>query len=663
MNMQAVATSTSEPESICWDDAILVVGAGPVGFRFIQELRKRHIDTPVILFGNEPYQPYDRVRLSALLAGQDSADNLLLPLDDLEQDPGFRFVCAEIASIDRELKCVIDTEGTAYPYQKLVLATGSRAHVPHMDGVELDSVFTFRNMRDAERLKARTARCQDLVVVGGGLLGLEAARALQCNLINITLVQQAPRIMNQQLDDTAADLLQKRLESLGIRIVTGAGVSGVIGEGKAEGVALRNGEVIACDTVLISAGIRPNIELARKAWLSVGRGIRVDDHLCTSDRDIYAIGECAEHNEKIYGLVAPGFEQAAIAADHISAGTSRYLGSHSIARLKVVGVPVFSMGDVHDDQPNDPKQFVVWRGDNGDYRKLIMKGWRLVGAVSIGEWAEIPRLQELITHQRMIFPWQLISFRLRGFLWNPSTADNPLAWPESSVICNCKQVTRGQLTAAMEAGCCSVTALGEATGAATTCGSCKPLVQMMVGSAEKAQPDTDRNTLMVTGLSVLAAVLAFLMIPGLDVSQSVQAPLRLDLIWNDGLFKQISGFTLLGLTVLGLLMSLKKRSPLLGFGSFRFWRSLHTILALSCVLILFVHTGLHAGQHLNQWLLVNFLALSLLGVAVSVVIGLQYKLRPATGRRLRSIGFWGHLLLSWPLPVLLSFHVLSVYYF
>jgi len=663
MNMQAVATTPSESTSVCWDEAVIIVGAGPVGFRFIQELRKRKPDVPVVLFGNEPYQPYDRVRLSALLAGQDSSDNLLLPLDELDKDPAFQFICAEIASIDRELKCVIDTEGTTYSYSKLVLATGSRAHVPHMDGVELDNVFTFRNMRDAERLKARTTRSKDLVVVGGGLLGLEAARALQCNLINITLVQQAPRIMNQQLDDEAAVILQNRLETMGIRIVTGAGVKGVIGEGKTEGVALRNGEVIACDTVLLSAGIRPNIELARKAWLSVGRGIRVNDQLCTSDPNIYAIGECAEHNEKVYGLVAPGFEQAAIAADHISQGNSRYLGSHSIARLKVVGVPVFSMGDVHDDQPNDPKKSIVWQGEQGCYRKLIIKGRRLVGAIAVGEWSEIPRIQELITHQRVLMPWQTFSFRMRGFLWNPSTANNPLAWPESSIICNCKQVTCGQLSVAMEGGCCSVAALGEVTGAATTCGSCKPLVQLMVGSSEKAQPETDRNSLVATGLGVLATVLAFLLVPGLEVSQSVQQPLRLDLIWNDGLFKQVSGFTLLGLTVIGLLMSLKKRSSLLRFGSFKLWRSLHTVLALVCLLTLLVHTGFHAGQQLNQWLLFNFLALSLLGVVVSLIIGWQYKFSPGLGQKLRSFGFWGHLVLTWPLPVLLSFHILSVYYF
>lgn len=645
-----------------WDEAIIVVGAGPVGFRFIQELRKHAPQTPVILFGNEPYLPYDRVRLSALLAGQTTSENLTLPLDELEQDPNFQYLCKEIVAINPDWGSVLDQQGQEYTYSKLVLATGSSAHVPHVKGVDMEGVFTFRNMRDAERLKARTIRSTDLVVVGGGLLGLEAARAMQGNMTNITLIQQAPRIMNQQLDDQAAELLQYRLEEMGIRVITGAGVKGVEGNGRVKGVALRNGQTVACDTVLLSAGIKPNLELARKAWLKVGRGIRVNNSLQTSHPDIYAIGECAEHDDKVYGLVAPGFEQAAVAADHICKGRSQYLGSHSIARLKVVGETVFSMGDVHDDQPHDPKQFLSFTDSSGNYRKLAFNRGRLVGAMSVGEWNEIPRLQELLTHKRKLMPWQKWRFRWQGNLWS-SNDNSPENWPETAVICNCNNVTRGELSDAIEQGCCSVERLSQATGATSTCGSCKPLVQEMLGSEVVQAAEPDRNGLLVTALAVLAALAGFMLIPGLTVSDSVQNELRLDLIWNDGFYKQVTGFTLLGLTLLGMLMSLKKRSKVLSPGSFSFWRSFHTLLATTCLLVLLVHTGLNMGQSLNQWLLLDYLLLALLGAGVSVAIGMQYKFSPVTGRRIRNIGFWGHLVLSWPLPALLSFHILSVYYF
>lgn len=641
---------------------IIVVGAGPVGFRFIQELRKNQSQVPVILFGNEPYQPYDRVRLSSLLAGQSSSENLLLPLDELEKDPNFSYLYKDIVAINPDWNTVKDSEGNEYTYSKLILATGSRAHVPHIPGVDLDGVFTFRNMRDAEKLKARTTRCKDLVVVGGGLLGLEAAKAMQGNMTNITLVQQANRIMNQQLDEVAASRLQEKLEAMGIRIVVGEGVKAVVGNQRVAGVALRNGEVIQCDTVLISAGIKPNIDLARKAWIRVSSGIRVNDHLQTSNPDIYAIGECAEHNEKVYGLVAPGFEQAAVAAEHICKGSSQYLGSYSVARLKVVGETVFSMGDVHDEQPHDPKQFLSFTGKDGCYRNLVFNRGQLVGAISVGDWDEIPRIQELLTHKRKLKPWQKLRFRMTGNLWS-GASNSPENWPETAVICNCNNVSRGQISAAIEQGCCSMERIAQSTNATSTCGSCKPLVQQMLGNEVVQSAEPDRNGLLATSLAVLTALLAFVLMPAMTVSESVQDSLRLDLIWNDGFYKQVTGFTLLGLTVLGMLMSLKKRSKILRLGSFSFWRILHTALASICLIVLLVHTGFNAGQSLNQWLLLNFLLLAVLGAAVSIAIGMQYKLSPTMGRQIRNVGFWGHLLLSWPLPALLSFHILSVYYF
>ncbi|WP_415885866.1 FAD-dependent oxidoreductase [Neptuniibacter sp. QD72_48] len=646
-----------------WDQAIIVVGAGPVGFRFIQELRKNAPQAPVILFGNEPYLPYDRVRLSALLAGQDSAENLLLPLDELDNDPLFKYLCKEIVSIDTENHSVTDSEANHYSYAKLVIATGSRAHVPHITGVDLEGVFTFRNMRDAEKLKARTTRSQDLVVVGGGLLGLEAARAMQGNMTNITLVQQASRIMNQQLDDEAAVMLQSQLESMGIRVIVGAGVKGIVGDQRVKGVRLRDGKTLKCDSVLISAGIKPNIELARKAWIKVGTGIRVNDSLQTSDPDVYAIGECAEHRDKVYGLVAPGFEQAAVAANHMTQGDSQYLGSHSIARLKVVGESVFSMGNVLDDQPYDKNQFFSYKAKDGGYRKLAIRKGRIVGAMAIGDWDEIPRIQELITHQRRVYTWQILRFRFTGNLWNPAS-NSPENWPETAVICNCNNVTRGQLSYAMDQqGCCTMETIAKCTGATTTCGSCKPLVQQILGSEAEQQAAPDSRNLLITSLGVLAALIAYLMVPAFTVSTSVQDSMRLDLFWNDGFYKQVTGFTLLGLTVVGLLMSLKKRSKALKLGSYKLWRSLHTILALLCLVILLAHTGFNSGQALNQWLLINFLLLAGLGIVISLAIGMQHKLSFNVGQQLRSIGFWGHLLLSWPLPALLSFHILSVYYF
>ncbi|MCW8884787.1 MAG: FAD-dependent oxidoreductase, partial [Motiliproteus sp.] len=556
---------------------------------------------------------------------------------------------------------VLDAEGNYHSYSKLVLATGSRPHIPDVEGIDLNGVFTFRNMRDSERLKARTVRSQSMVVVGGGLLGIEAARALLQSNTHITLVQQASHLMNNQLDETASLRLQSELEQLGIEVITGEGVRRIEGSDRVEAVVLRDNRRLSCDTVLLSAGIKPNMEIGRRAWLKVARGIKVDDQLRTSDGNIFAIGECAEHRGQVYGLVAPGLEQATIAADNIAGGDSRYLGSHSVAKLKVVDTPVFSMGDT--DMDNGIRKRAIVFSDSENYRKLVFSQGKLVGAMAIGEWKETPRLQELITHQRQLKPWQKLRFRFSGFLWNPADAENPNLWPEQSIICNCNNVSRGTLSQALENGCCSVSELSAETTAATTCGSCKPLLQLMVGDQQPAAPEKGWSGLMATAIltPVLAAMMLF--IPGLTLSDSVQGGQWLEQIWNDGLIKQITGFTLLGLTLIGLAMSLRKRMKRFQLGTFNHWRLAHVILGVLTLALLLAHTGLHTGNNLNQWLLYDYLALAALGALASAVIALQFKFSATTGKQMRDFWFWSHLLLAWPLPVLLSFHVLSVYYF
>ncbi len=661
MNTALQQAANSFP-ALDWPAAVLVVGAGPTGFRFVEEFRRHDRDTPLVLFGNEPYLPYDRVKLSALLAGSESPESLTLPLEALQQQANVHYLCSEIQTLFPEQRLISDTQGQQYPYRTLVLATGSRPHVPDVEGVNLDGVYTFRNMRDSERLKARTARSQRLVVVGGGLLGIEAARALQQGNTRITLVQQAEHLMNQQLDSEAAGLLQQELERFGIEVITAQGVRKIEGQDRVEAVLLRDNRRLECDTVLLSAGIRPNMEIARRAWLKVGRGIRVDDRMCTSDPNIYAVGECAEHRGRVYGLVAPGLEQAAVAADSICGGDSRYLGSHSVAKLKVVNTPVFSMGTIA--PPTGARQrSISYRGPDQAYRKLVFEQNRLVGALAIGEWNETPRLQELITHQRPLRFWQSLRFRYSGFLWNPADAENPHQWSEKAIVCNCNNVSRGTLSQAVAEGCCTLPQLSDRTQAGTTCGSCKPLLQLMLGDAQVAQPEPGAGGLIMAALITTLLASLLLLIPGLEIDDSVQPSFQLQQIWNDGLSKQITGFSLLTLTLVGLLMSMRKRVKRFQIGSFNSWRLAHVMLGCTALLLLLGHTGLHLGSNLNQWLLFDYLALAVLGALASVLIAFQNRLAPSVGRRQRNFWFWSHLLLAWPLPALLSFHVLSVYYF
>ncbi len=649
---------------------VIVVGAGPVGVRFTEELLKRNPGQPVYIFGDEPWQPYNRVKLSSLLAGEISvADIANIPRIEA-RNPLVQHLSVRIVSIDPDLKKVVDSEGQDYFYETLVLATGSRAHVPSVKGVHLKNVFTFRDLKDTEHLKARTARSRHVVVVGGGLLGLEAARALQQNHTLVTVVQQAPRLMNRQLDERGAELLRATLTGMKIETFIGQGVREITSQDgqTVGGVLLRSGEYIYCDTVLLCAGIQPNSELARRAWIPVSRGIRVNDQLQTGEPDIYAIGECAEHRGKTYGLVSPGYEQAAIAAEIIAQGADAdhlpsYHGSADVTQLKVIGKTVFSMGEVADPDPRHGLMQVTYQSRDGSvYRKIVLYKHRLIGALAVGEWEAIPRLREALTHQRLVLPWQWLRFKLTGDLWGEGEQEVQ-QWQASAIVCQCNGVTKGALVAALENGCQTVPELKACTGAATTCGTCQPLVQSLVGGL--AEKEASPGYRWLSGVSMVAMLVALLIafLPAQTNALSVKDISLWEWLRTDALAKQVTGFSLLGLSLLALVVSMRKRVRWFRWGDFPWWRLVHAVIGLLCVGVLILHTGFSLGENLNRWLILDYLAILLVGSLVALFIAFEHRLSDRMARRTRQSGYWLHLLVAWPLPALLGAHVLSVYYF
>ena len=643
---------------------VVVIGSGPSGVRFCHELLKHQPNSKLVLFGNEPYQPYNRVQLSALLAGEIDYDDILSSLPDSNRYPGFEHRICKVESIQPAQKTIVDANGAEHSYDRLVIATGSRPHVPTIDGVTLTGVYTFRSLKDAEFLYNRVARSRHVVVMGGGLLGIEAARALQRFNTKVTLIQQAPRIMNRQLDDKAAALLLKKITTMGIHVITNSGVRHIKGNERVSSVITRSGEEINCDTVLLCTGITPNIELARAAKIKVGKGITVDDSLRTSDEHIFAIGECCEHDGVTYGLVNPGLEQAAVAADTLCKGTAQYKGSAQISRLKVVGETICSMGTVADLQDR-PQQSLPYYSDpkNSIYRKLVVHKARIIGAVCIGEWPEIQRVQEAYQHGRRIWPWQRLWFRLTGKLWFSDGGQDARQWPASAVICQCNNITQGELVEAINEGYDTPAALAKQTGASTVCGSCKPLLMQLTG-ASGPQPK-EKAWGLILGASIVAMVLALtvLLAPALTVSDTVQAVPWHEEFWNDKYWKQVTGFSLLGMSAIGLLMSLRKRIKSQRLGEFSYWRLLHIGLGVLCAATLVAHTGLNLGSNLNQYLMINFLLVLGLGALASTVVSLSHLLQPGAAKTLRKFWSWLHILVTWPLPVLLAFHIISVYYF
>lgn len=640
---------------------VVVVGTGPTGIRFVEKLLERAPDTPIVLYGNEPWEPYNRVRLAGLLTGEIDFDGIQNPLrlparHRVEQ----RHNC-EIVAVDRQRRLVRDHLGNLQPFSRLVLATGSRPHVPNIEDPDKTGVFTFRNLDDAQKLIARRTRSRHAVVLGGGLLGLEAARGLQKHHTAVTVIEHARRLMAQQLDDEAAELLRERLLALGIQVALGDSVKRVLGDTHITGVELLSGRSVACDTLVIATGIRPNLALARDAGIAVGRGIRVDDCMQTSDAHVYAIGECAEHRGRIYGLVAPGLEQAAVAAHHVAGGSAAYRGSQTATRLKVVGVRVFSAGCTGEDQTIRQLRTLSWRScDNGGYRKLLLQRNRLIGAIACGDWDESNRVQESIQRRRYLWPWQYRRFLRHGRLWPTQKDASVCDWPAGAVVCQCTGVTRGTLSAALQAGHCTPQALGAHTGAGSVCGSCRPLLAELAGGAPPAAERGSR-TLVWTGVAALLAAMAMLLAPPIPFPDSVQT-LRWDLLWRDSLLKQISGFSLLALAASVSLIGVRKRTRL-NLGTFSSWRIVHVLLGTLAAAALIAHTGLRLGHNLNLYLMLCFAGLLLAGAVAGAAIGWQHLLPRTFGRRLREWSLWAHIVLLWPVPALLGYHVLKTYWF
>lgn len=648
---------------------VVVVGAGPVGVHFVEKLLKQQADSPVVLYGREPWDPYDRVQLSAFLAGRVERQSIFhrfAPEQATQVD--YRKNCSVVA-IDRDKQEIIDDSGRRQRYSRLILATGSYPHVPSIPGAILPGVFTFRNLHDLEQLRRWLTTHRKAVVVGGGLLGLECARAIRGEAVDVTVIQHASRLMNRQLDVGAAATLQAEMEALKIDVIVGEQLREIIGGEQVEAVHLRERGRMPVDTVIFATGIVPSIELALGCGLRVGRGIQVNDEMRTNDPNIFAIGECAEHRGQIYGLVTPGLDQAGVAAHIVAGGHAQYRGSTRATHLKVVGLPVYSIGRVAEEEQTTSLRYLVYQvPDQRIYRKLILERGRLVGAIATGEWGESARIQESVGRRRYVLPWQRRRFRRTGLLYPEATAATVAHWPAGAVVCNCRGVTRGTLSEAMSQGCTTPEALARQTGASTVCGACAPRLAELVGQAAPRTSPPAVSALVVASLLAGFGALLLALVPALPPADSVQVRFDLSRLWIDGFWKQVSGFTLLGLSVVALMLSLRKRVRLLNqgrfqFGRFAYWRAIHGTIGAATLAVLFLHTGMSLGDNLNLALMSVFLAIVALGGVAGFAAAVEHRLSLRAGAAMRAWSNRLHLWLFWPLPVLLSFHILKVYYF
>ena len=646
---------------------IVIVGAGPVGLRCAQEILASDENHKVIVLGKETWCPYNRVRLTGFLGHDYALEEIELPTLQSYSDRFQLKSGSEVLFIDRQNRYIETRDGEIQDYSKLILAVGSQAFIPDIQGIKQVGVYTFRDLNDAIALQARQTSSRHIVVIGGGPLGLEAARAMRVHHTKVTVIEHNNHLMYQQLDAEAGRFLQQHMEAMSIMVLTNNNVCQVLGNHRVEAVELRNGDIIECDTVIVAAGIRPNTSLALESGLTVGRGIKVNNQLQTNDPNIFAIGDCAEHNKVVYGLVAPGFEQAAVVVAALKGGDAQYgdaqyVGSTTSTTLKVAGCSVFSAGKI--DRMRDTRgDYIFEDRQQGIYRRLQIDNGRLVGGIGIGEWLGKGRLQEAIRQGRLTMPWQRYHFKQHGELWPEGEEKSVGAWPATAIVCHCVGVNRGQLSGAITIGCTDFASLSQKTGASTVCGSCKPDIQNLLGGSAPIEPNVFWKPISIAAIFATLTALLYLFWPGLPYQDSVMTSFRWDSLWRDSFARKVSGFSLLGGGILLSLISFRKRIKRFDWLDFSFWRVIHVVLGALLLITLLVHSGARLGDNLNFWLMLSFIGVLLSGGLLGVGFGHEHQLPAKVVRRVRNGSLWLHLLFLWPLPVLLSFHVLKAFYF
>jgi nitrite reductase (NADH) large subunit len=461
---------------------LVVIGNGMVGHRFLEQLVAKNAtdDWNIITFCEEPRVAYDRVNLSSFFAGKTAGDLSLVEPGFYQENSIQIYVGDKIVEIDRHQKTVTSANGIVLHYDTLVLATGSYPFVPPIKGNDTNGTFVYRTIEDLEAMSAYAKSCRVGVVVGGGLLGLECANALKTMGLETHVVEFAPRLMPVQVDEAGGTMLKEKIQALGVTVHTSKSTTEIVSENdRVCKIVFADGSELSTDMIVFSAGIRPRDQLARACGLAIGErgGIVIDDQCQTSDPNIYAIGECALHQNRIYGLVAPGYQMAEVVSDRLSNHSeSRFTGADMSTKLKLLGVDVASFGDAFA-KTAGAKEIAITDAIRGTYKKLVVsaKGDRLLGGILIGDASAYGTLLQLMQNGITLppYPEDLLLPPREG---KPAAAMSVENLPETAQICSCNNITKGQICNAIQAGTTDIASLKKCTKAGTGCGGCVPLV-------------------------------------------------------------------------------------------------------------------------------------------------------------------------------------------
>jgi nitrite reductase (NADH) large subunit len=465
---------------------LVVVGNGMAGIRCVEELLKLAPDLyDITVFGSEPHPNYNRILLSPVLAGEMTVQDIILNSREWYAQNDITLHTGQtVTKIDRTARTISTTDGLTVAYDRLLLATGSTPFVPPIPGKELPGVISYRDIADTEAMIVAAREHKHAVVIGGGLLGLEAANGLALRGMDVTVVHLAPWLMERQLDAVAAGMLQQSLEAKGLKFLLGKQTEALLGNERVHAVRFKDGLEIPADLVVVAAGIRPNTALAESAKLYCNKGIVVNDTMQTYDPRIYAVGECVAHRGIAYGLVAPLFEQAKVCANHLANfGIARYTGSVTSTKLKVTGIDLFSAGNFMGGTDTD--QIVLNDPAGGVYKKLVLKNDTLVGAVLYGDTADGPWYFQMVREGKNVA-------EIRDHLMFGQSAvggvghageSKAASLPDTAEVCGCNGVCKGTIVKAIKTeGLFTLEEVRKHTKASSSCGSCTGLVEQILAS-------------------------------------------------------------------------------------------------------------------------------------------------------------------------------------
>jgi nitrite reductase (NADH) large subunit len=453
---------------------LVVIGNGMAGVRCVEEILKHNAQAfDISIIGSEPHLNYNRILLSSVLQGEASIEDITINGQDWYEENRIKLFSGETAiKIDSHKKEIVTDHNRTIPYDKLIIATGSLPFVLPIPGIEKEGVINFRTIEDCKHIIETSKQNKKAVVIGGGVLGLEAARGLLNLGVDVKVIHNTDYLMQRQLDETASRMLQVKLEQQGIEFLLGKVTKEVTGVSRVEEIHFTDGSSIEADFVVLAVGVIPNIELAKNSGILTNRAIVVNDYMQTNHSDIYAVGECVEHNGVVYGLVKPLYEQGQVLAKHICGLAEQgYKGSTLSTSLKVPGIDLFSVGEFGDDEST--KSLTMLNEMDDVYKKIVFRGDIIVGAVLFGETTDQSKLLDMIIKRKHVSDEE----KLNLLQSTDKSASLVKSMKLSEIICNCNGVSKGAIIEAVQQkGLTTVDQVKQCTKASGSCGGCKPLV-------------------------------------------------------------------------------------------------------------------------------------------------------------------------------------------